>query len=66
MFVLLFYMGIVGFVSDGPWAAYFADHTAYRACTTYWWSNVLYINNLIPGDLDHQVIISYSYNIFKI
>lgn len=49
MFVLLFYDKMNGFLGDGP---LWYQAQAKNACDKYWWTNLLYINNFYPTDMN--------------
>lgn len=53
-FLILCVVGFIGKVGDGPrWPeAYSEMHTS---CKAYWWTNLLYVNNLYPAALLDEV-----------
>ena len=52
--VILLFQFVVPFVVHGPMAFGFA--TQLPACEKYWWSALLFINNLYPWDMDKQCV----------
>ncbi|XP_077994445.1 nose resistant to fluoxetine protein 6-like [Glandiceps talaboti] len=46
MFIVFFNVYIFPYFIDGPYAAYVT--TTENACIQHWWTNLLYINNLVP------------------
>ncbi len=53
-FVLFFFWLITMYLADGPnyiTETGFHSHN-YHACRRYWWANLLYISNFVPGRLD--------------
>ncbi|PIK43685.1 putative nose resistant to fluoxetine protein 6 [Apostichopus japonicus] len=46
---MLFYVYIVPYFGDGPYAQVFA---ARPNCPKYWWANLLYINNFYPSSVE--------------
>ena len=52
-FLLFFYWLLQMHLSDGPWYPTIAgvDSQPYNTCAKYWWTNLLYINNLYPSDV---------------
>ena len=55
-FVLFFYWFLTMHLSDGP--EYLArsgeDSALYQNCESYWWTNMLYISNIIPPNLGEE------------
>ena len=57
-FVLFFIWFLMMHLADGP-----TYHTAawegsggYNSCASYWWTNLLYINNLYPWKMNDECI----------
>ena len=59
-FVLFIYVALSPYMGSGPmWNTYqatlgFTNTTPSNACSKYWWTNLLYINNLYPADFEDQ------------
>ena len=54
-FLLVFYMGFMMLMYDGPWSRVGEHAPAVTSCFEYWWANLLYLNNFIPGGMADQV-----------
>lgn len=53
-FLILCVTGFIGKVGDGPrWPE--AYDKMHNSCKEYWWTNVLYVNNLYPSALLDEV-----------
>lgn len=48
MFVLVMSFKLAPFIGRGPF--YFVEEQYFDRCDKYWWTNLLYINNLYPHD----------------
>ena len=56
MFALLFYNNIFVYLFTGPQAVQMLEDGDGGMCNKYWWTNLLYINNLHPT-FNEQVLI---------
>ncbi|XP_003384838.1 PREDICTED: O-acyltransferase like protein-like [Amphimedon queenslandica] len=56
MFVLFFYWFLSVYLGKGPRTPSIAgpDSLAYKYCSSYWWTNLLYINNFYPSNFGEQ------------
>ena len=63
MFAVLLVVNIKPFIGDGPWAFKLRE----TACTKYWWTNLLYVNNFHPGTGNgpSEVCITRTYLLFS-
>ncbi len=48
MLVVMFYSTLFRHISSGPNSKRILDHQGLRNCHKYWWTNLLYINNIYP------------------
>ena len=57
-FVLFFIWVLSMYLADGPLysAALGVDSAIHRSCNKYWWTNLLYINNLYPWKFNDECI----------
>ena len=57
-FVLFFIWLLMMYLADGPTfhVAAWEDSGHYQNCKKYWWTNLLYINNLYPWKLEDECI----------
>ena len=53
VFTLLFYMALFPYVGDGP--MYSTMSIQPENCRSSWWTNILYLQNIIGMELDKQV-----------
>ena len=52
MFVILFYAKLTPYLGEGP--RWYTSQVP-TPCETYWWTNLLYINNFYPDTLMQEV-----------
>ena len=52
MFVILFYANLYAFLGEGP--LWYGSQVR-TPCDSYWWTNLLYINNFHPFSLVNEV-----------
>lgn len=58
-FCILISTGLYSKFGDGPfWPTTAASFSA--ACKSYWWTNLLYINNMYPATLVEEVTLLYA------
>ena len=57
-FVLFFWWTLTVHLGNGPmWrAGYGEDSVLQKTCQKYWWTNLLYINNLYPWELNDECV----------
>eukprot|EP00343_Euplotes_focardii_P011854 CAMPEP_0205833682 /NCGR_PEP_ID=MMETSP0206-20130828/50181_1 /ASSEMBLY_ACC=CAM_ASM_000279 /TAXON_ID=36767 /ORGANISM="Euplotes focardii, Strain TN1" /LENGTH=426 /DNA_ID=CAMNT_0053140291 /DNA_START=585 /DNA_END=1861 /DNA_ORIENTATION=- len=54
-FVQFFFMGLMGYLGNGP--LYESGMQEFqKPCNTYWWSNLLFVNNFLPWDMNNSCI----------
>ena len=53
-FVILLYTMVVPYVGSGPFWHKIGDSSG--ACHTWWWTNLLYMNNFVPADYHAQCL----------
>ena len=56
MFALLFYNNIFVYLFTGPQAVQMLEDGDGGMCNKYWWTNLLYINNLHPVSYTHLTL----------
>ena len=54
MFFLFFYWFIAMYMSQGPPMVQLIFGQQQNSCNAYWWTNLLYINNLYPSSLSEE------------
>lgn len=61
MFVILFYANLNAFLGEGP--LWYGSQVR-TPCDSYWWTNLLYINNFHPFSLTKEVGHRYCLFVF--
>eukprot|EP00808_Paulinella_micropora_P030423 g41336.t1 len=54
LFFLLLYWQVAGYLPYGPLAYQIRENAPDQLCNKYWWTNLLFINNLWPGTLKEE------------
>ena len=55
MFVLFFYTYLFPIITDGPLWMGPDNNIGTEQCEKYWWTNLLYINNIYPNTINEEV-----------
>ena len=55
MIALMVSTTLILYTYSGPYVVLVNARDAYNSCTDYWWTNLLYINNFVPGSLEGMV-----------
>ena len=49
--VMAIYTQLLPILIQGPFAAAWLEHPDYASCSTTWWTNLMYVNNLVPASV---------------
>lgn len=55
LFVLLWYATLGRHIAQGPYQMDAFTKPDVIGCAKYWWANLLFINNFVPGRVEQQV-----------